>query len=147
MLRKAMVALPMLCLAASGIAAVAAPQRPVAERSLAEVRILPHAHLVDGGATITVRVRMRCEPNGTDGIQWEGYIWARQGDVFAWAGLPLVCDGRQHVEAVKLPVSAPPETMWFTRGLATVNVSVVDENNMLTEYAADMRTVTVRGAG
>ncbi len=146
MLRRAVVALSTMILVAGLGAgpAGAATHGPTAGRSLAHVSILPNAHLIDDGAAIAVRLRVRCQPDGTNGIQWEGYISARQGDVFAWAGVPLICDGRQHVTDVALPVSAPPETAWFTRGRATVLVSIVDENTLI-EYATDTRTVKLRG--
>jgi len=142
MRRKAILGIPMLLLATSwGL--TAQPAGAVTERPLAQVSILPIARPTDGGAAITVKVRISCQPNGINGIQWEGFIDATQGDVFAWAGLPLVCDGRQHVEDVVLPVSAPPGTAFFTRGDATVRAVVQDENT-LTTYASDARTVKVR---
>jgi hypothetical protein len=107
------------------------------------VTILPTARVTEGGAAITARVRILCQPNGIQGIQWEGFIDATQGDVFAWAGLPLVCDGRQHVENIALPVSAPPGTASFTLGDATVRAVIQDENT-LTDYASDARTVKLR---
>ena len=121
----------------------AQPAGAATERPLAQVTILPTARVSQGGATITARVRLLCQPNGIEGIQWEGFIDATQGDVFAWAGLPLVCDGRQHVENIALPVSAPPGTAAFTFGDATVRAVILDENT-LTYYARDARTVKLR---
>ena len=132
----------MLLLAAS-MGLTAQPARAATDRPLAQVTILPTGRLTDGGAAITVRVRYLCQPNGINGIQWEAFISATQNDVFAWTGPALICDGRQHVEAVVLPVSAPPGTASFTSGEATVIAIIQDENTLVT-YASDARTVKVR---
>lgn len=141
MARKAVLGVPVLVLVASwGFAAqpaVAAPDQP-----LAEVTVLPHARLAGDGAAVTASLRIVCEPNGVDGIQWEGFANAYQGDVFGYAELVLDCDGRPHVERVVIPVSAPPGAEVFTSGEATVSVFILDENT-LTEYATDTRTVKV----
>jgi hypothetical protein len=102
------------------------------------VTILPTARLDDSGRLITVGVRILCQPNGVNGIQWEGFISATQRGAFAFAGLPLVCDGRPHVQAVELSGTA-----LFTPGAAAVNAVIQDENT-LTTYASDARTVRVR---
>ncbi|MDQ0375173.1 hypothetical protein [Cellulomonas humilata] len=102
--------------------------------------ILPTAHLTDGGAAITVRLLVRCRP--VDGVQWEGFVNVTQGDVVAWAELPLVCDGRRHLVHVVLPVSGPPGTAWFTGGAAEVSAVIMDENTLV-EYADDARSVKV----
>lgn len=121
--------------------AVAAPGW--ASRSPASVSVMPHARLVDGGAAVAVSLRIRCVPNGTDGIQWEGFVNVEQGDVFGWTELALDCDGRWHVEHVVVPVSAEPGTAAFVAGAATVTATLDDENT-LTQYATDTRTVRVR---
>jgi hypothetical protein len=121
--------------------AEAAPHRP-----LAEVAILPSARLAEGGAAIVVKVRILCQPNGVDGIQWEGFANVTQGDVFGWQELSLDCDGRQHVEHVVVPVSGPPGAPAFSQDEATVSVFLVDENT-LTQHATDTRTVDVSPAG
>ncbi|GCE76850.1 hypothetical protein [Cellulomonas biazotea] len=143
MLRKAMLTIPVLLLAAAG--GLAAPTASAAPPPVppADVRVMPMAHVGDDGASLTVRVLLVCQPDGTDGIQWEGFVNASQGDTFAWAGLPLRCDGRRHVVTVDLPVSAPEGTASFTRGTADVTVVLMDENT-LTTYADDQRTVRVR---
>ena len=120
---------------------MAAPSRP-----LAEVQILPSARLADGGAAIVVRLRILCQPNGVDGIQWEGFAGVAQGDLSGWKELTLDCDGRQHVQRVTIPVSAEPGTATFAPGPATVSVSILDENT-LTQHATDTRTVDVKAAG
>lgn len=141
MLRR--VVLGVLLLLAASLGLAAQPAVAAVDRPLAEVEILPHARLADGGAALVARVRVLCQPNGVNGIQWEGFANATQGDVFGFAELALDCDGRQHVEHVVIPVSAPPGAASFTSGEATVSVFILDENT-LTEYASDMRTVKVR---
>ena len=139
MLRKmALGFIALLVAAMSGL--VAQPAAAATRQSVAEVTVLPAAHLTDGGAAITVRLLVRCRP--VDGVQWEGFVNATQGDVFAWAGLPLVCDGRRHLVHVVLPVSAPPGTAEFTRGAAEVSAVIMDENTLV-EYADDARSVKV----
>jgi hypothetical protein len=106
------------------------------------VRILPRARLTDGGTAFAARVRIRCQPNGVNGIQWEGFANAAQGDVSGNTELALDCDGRRHVKNVVIPVSALPGTASFRPGKARVSVFILDENT-LTEYATDTRTVKV----
>jgi hypothetical protein len=143
MLHRSTVPITVLLLAAAGgLAAPAASAAPPAP--LAEVRIMPMAHLDDDGASLTVRVRVLCRPD--DAVQWEGFVSATQGDTFAWAGLPVRCDGRRHVQTVVLPVSAPEGTAAFTRGRASVSAVLQDENT-LTTHAQDERTVAVLGGG
>lgn len=129
----------LLVAAMSGLAAQ--PAVAVTRQPVAEVTILPVAHVTDGGAAITARLLVRCRP--VDGVQWEGFVTVTQGDVFAWAGLPLVCDGRRHMVHVVLPVSAPPGTARFTRGAAEVSAVIMDENTLV-EYASDARSVKVK---
>lgn len=140
--RKVALGVLMLALTGSwGFAAqpaVAAPDRP-----LAEVTILPGARLTDDGAAITAKVRITCEPNGVNGIQWEGYANATQAGVFGFTEVQLDCDGRQHLERVVIPVLASPGPEGFAPGAVTVNVVIVDENT-LTEHASDTRTVKAR---
>lgn len=121
--------------------AAAVTERP--SPRVAEVSVMSTAQLVSGGDALTTTLRLRCEP--VPGIQWEGFVNAEQGDVFAWAELSLVCDGRWHTQSVTLPVSAPPDTAWFVPGRATVSVFLIDENT-LTEYARDVRSVRVVGS-
>lgn len=141
MSRKLAVTVLTLMLSASwGVGAqhaVGAPSRP-----LAEVRILPTSSLVDGGGSIAVKVRILCQPDGVDGIQWEGFAGVTQGDVAGWKELSLDCDGRQHVQFVLVPVSAEPGTAAFSTGTADVSVYILDENT-LTQHATDGRTVKV----
>lgn len=139
MLRK--IARGLVVLLVAGMAGLSAqPATAATERPVADVTILPRAHVTDGGASITVRLLVRCRP--VDGVQWEGFVNVTQGDVFAWAGLPLVCDGRLHMAHVVLPVSAPPDTAWFTPGGAEVSAVIMDENTLV-EYANDARSVRV----
>lgn len=142
MFRKLLV-IPALVLALLGALAAPAAAHP-APRTLADVRVVPVARVADQGASVVVRVRLRCVPNGSDGIQWEGFVNVDQGDTFGWAGLPLVCDGRPHVVSVVVPVSAEPGTASFTRGRAQADVMLMDENT-LTWYAHDVRRVSVVG--
>ncbi|WP_199423070.1 hypothetical protein [Actinotalea solisilvae] len=121
--------------------AVAAPGW--ASRSPAGLTIMPHARLVDGGAAVSVSLRIRCVPNGTDGIQWEGFVNVEQGDVFGWKELGLRCDGRWHTQHVVVPVSAEPGTETYVAGPATVT-AMLDDENTLTQWAMEVRTVTVR---
>lgn len=132
--------LVLLFLLPLGLAAPPAAAAP--PRSTAEVSVLPTARLAEDGASITVRLRVLCRPDAT--IQWEGFVSASQGDVLGWGQPALTCDGRRHVVDVVLPVSAEPGTASFRRGTATVTAWMVDENT-LTEYARDVRTVAVRG--
>lgn len=131
----------LIALLVAGMSVLAAqPAVAVTRQPVADVTILPAAHLTDGGAAITARLLVRCRP--VDGVQWEGFVNVTQGDVFGWAGLPLVCDGRRHVVHVVLPVSAPPGTAEFTRGAAEVSAVIMDENTLV-EYANDVRSVKV----
>ena len=142
MFRKTVIGLIALLLVAATWGLAAQPAGAATGPPLARVTILSTAHLMDGGAAIAARLLVRCRPNGTDGIQWEGFVNATQGDVFAWAELPLVCDGRPHVEHVVLPVSAPPGTASFAPGTAEVTAVIMDENTLV-QYAGDARTVKV----
>lgn len=152
MLRTAKAPITILLLAAAGgltasAASAAAPTAPPGPPGpTADVRVMPMAHLVDGGASLAVRVRVVCSPASGDAVRWEGFVSATQADTFAWAGLPVRCDGRPHVESAVLPVSAPEGTAAFTRGRATVTAVLQDEDT-LTTYAQDERTVAVRGGG
>ncbi len=137
MLRNAILGSLTLLFAASwGLAAQ--PAGAATAAPLAQVTILPTAALDDGGQLMTVRLRILCQPNGTNDIQWEGFVDATQPGVFGWTELELDCDGRQHVEEVVL--SGTPS---FTTGDAMVSVVIQDENT-LTSYASDARTVKVR---
>ena len=116
-------------------AAAAATERP-----LAEVTILPIAHLAGDGTAISAKVRIRCQPN--DDILWEGFLNATQSEATSFTGLPLTCDGRQHVQDVLLPIG-DPTVMSFERGTATVSAFILDENT-LDLHATDTRTVKLR---
>jgi hypothetical protein len=140
MTRKPLLAIPISALVIS-IGLTAAPAAATAAQPLAQVTILSTARIADGGAALTVRLRTLCQPIET--IQWEGFITATQGDVFAWSGPALQCDGRHHDQDVVLPVSAEPGTAFFVRGKATVRVVLQDENT-LTTHASATRTVHVR---
>lgn len=142
MLRRSIIGGLVALLVAATWGVVAQPAAAATGEPQARVAILSPAHLLDGGEALAVRVVATCTANGTEGIQWEGFVNATQGDVFAWAGLPLVCDGRPHVQHVVLPVSAEPGTAAFTRGTAQVTAVVMDENT-LTTYADAARTVRV----
>ena len=136
----------LLLVLASVLGVVAQPAVAVpgwSSRTPAAVSVMPHARLVDGGAAVAVSLRGRWVPNGTDGIQWEGFVNVEQGDVFGWAELSLECDGRWHAQRVVVPVSAEPGTATFVAGPATVT-AMLDDENTLTQYATDTRTVTVR---
>lgn len=113
------------------------PSAAAAPRPVAEVEILPTAHLANDGAAIIARVRTICQPNG---ILWEGFIGAVQNDAGSFVGLPLVCDGRVHVSDVALSVDVSDPR--FTRGEATLHASILDEDT-LDLYDTDTRTVKV----
>lgn len=109
-------------------------------RPLATARVLPHARLVDGGKTVIARIRIMCQPNGVDGIQWEAFADADQEDATAFTEVILTCDGRPHVYDVVLPASEIIGSGQFTRGAVQVSIYVQDENT-LTLHATDIRTV------
>ena len=121
--------------------AVACPMRP-----LADVKILPGAKLAADGMTISTKVRFLCRE--VDGIQWEGFLSANQGNVAGGTELSLLpgtagglCDGRQHVETFVLHVFG---FVPFEPGRTTVSAVIQDENDMLKVYATDERTVKLR---
>jgi len=85
---------------------------------------------------------------GNDCTRREGYgqPWADIVLTDNWDGISYGDitggDGRRHAQNVVIPVSASPGTASFTPGKATVSVFILDENT-LTEYATDTRTVKV----
>ena len=117
---------------AAGASPGASTKRPVAS-----VVIRPVAMLADGGS-LKARVRIMCQPNGH---VWEAYLNAEQGAVESSTGISVTCDGRPHVENVEFVGDLAGA---FERGKAIVQASVVDEDDFLTEYASDTRTVLVR---
>lgn len=106
--------------------------------TLADVEVLPTASLSDDGTAVTVRVRSLCQP----GIQWEGFINGAQGAVTAFEELSLVCDGRQHVQTVVLPV-LNPEGPNFVPGDVAVSADIIDEDT-LTVIDSDTEIIRVR---
>lgn len=134
MLRRMLFGLVTLLVAATaGLAAQ--PAAAATGRPPAHVSIISTTHLSGDGRSITVRLLVQCRP--VDGIQWEGFINATQVGVFAWGELPLVCDGRPHIENLTLD-----GTGTFTPGTAEVSAVIMDENT-LDQYASDARTVKV----
>ncbi len=138
MLRKA--APGVMLLVAASLAFGAQTAGAATERPLAEVTILPIASLTEDAAAIIAKVRILCQPN--DDILWEGFLNATQGDATSFTGLPLICDGRQHVQDVVLPVD-DPTVMTFERGEATASAFILDENT-LDLHASDTQVVNVR---
>ena len=136
MLRNTKIGLALLALATSLVLATE-PQGSATAQPLAKAHILRVATLANGGASLTVRTRIRCQPNGD---VWEAYLTATQGNIKSFTSIPVTCDGRPHVTPATF--SADP-TGTFKRGHATVHVSVVDEDNNLTEFASDTRRVKV----
>jgi hypothetical protein len=136
MLVKAHQGLALLAVAAA-LTAVAPPAEAATARPLARAAIIPVATLSNDGSSITARVRIRCQPNGD---VWEAFADVTQGDVASNAGINVTCDGRSHIEDVTFPGGASGT---FERGQAIVHVSVVDEDDNLTEHAHDTRTVLV----
>ena len=144
MLRKAIPAVIFMVAASLGLGAqtvVASPVRPPAE-----VKILPGGKLAADGAMFSLKVRILCRP--IDGIQWEGFLVATQGEVGGGTELNLlpgsaggICDGRQHVETVAVHIY---DFVPFERGEATVSAVIQDENDMLKIYATDARTIKLR---
>ena len=106
--------------------------------TLADVDILPTASLSDNGSAVTVRVRTLSQP----GTLWEGFINADQGGAAAFEELSLVCDGRQHVQLVVIPV-LNPDGPNFAPGEVTISAVIVDEDT-LTVFGSDTQTVRVR---
>lgn len=136
MLRKAILGFLILLLAASGL--TLQPTGATAAPPLARVTVLPNGTRTDNGRSLTVRVSITCAPYGTNGIQWEGAFYSiRPALDGEW--VPLVCDGRPHVEDIVLYGMDP-----FTEDVVTVYAVIMDENDGLKRYATDTRTVKVR---
>lgn len=131
--------LPAAILLTAGFLGLGAPSAAAAPPgTLADVDVLPVASLSDAGSAVTVRVRTLCQP----GVLWEGFINAIQGAAASFEELPLVCDGRQHLQTVVLPV-VNPDGPDFAVGEATIRAVIMDEDT-LTVVGSDTQAVKVR---
>jgi hypothetical protein len=121
-------------------AAVLIPAGSVAAPPDVTVSIRPHALLLEGGAAVSVSVKVSC-PAGREVL--EAFVSVGQNDdaVTGTAGLPVVCDGSPSVYTAR--VEALEGSYQPGKARASAFVLVLDQSTGTTEQGQDGRTVRI----